>query len=202
MKVIELQVQGSQETYKVTGTGSSVLSMELGSRAGCTVGILDMLKAALPTLWCMWRYPGQPYFLLASAAVMIGHNWPIYYRFRGGRGISSVYGSLLVIDPIGAIACAFGGMLLGLAVLRDAIVAYLAGLWLLIPWMWLRWRSLPYSVYAIALNLIFVLGMVPDLKQYLKFRGQGKVDIKAATDIMPMSRGMMKMMQKLHLMKE
>jgi len=202
MKDIELPVPGGQETYKVTATGSSSVSMVLGSRAGCTVGLLDMLKAAVPTLWFKYQYPAQPYFLLAAVAAMIGHNWPIFYRFRGGRGVSAVYGSLLVIDPLGAVVCAVAGMLVGLLVLRDFLVAYLSGLWLLIPWMWLRARDLPHIAYALALNFIFVLAMVPDLRQYLEFRHQGRTEMVDVMSTMPMGRGMMKMMQKLHLMKE
>ncbi len=37
-------------------------------------------------------------------AGMIGHDWPVFNGFKGGRGVSSVYGALLVIDWIGALS--------------------------------------------------------------------------------------------------
>jgi glycerol-3-phosphate acyltransferase PlsY len=161
-----------------------------------------MLKAALPTLAFKLLFPSQPYFLVAALAEMAGHNWPVFHRFKGGRGVSSVYGSLLVIDAIGAFAVAFGGMVLGLVIIKDFIVAYLGGLWLLIPWLWWRTGDPAYVAYAIGANILFVLGMIPDLKQYMRFKGQGKADLRTVANTTPMGRGMMKMMEMLHLVRK
>ena len=199
---IEVPVPGSDDTYRVTATGASAASMSLGGRAGCAIGILDMLKVALPTYVVRAWFPGQPYFLLAAVAAMVGHAWPLYYRFKGGRGVSSVYGAMLVIDPLGALAVAVGGLLIGLLILRDFIVAYLAGLWLLIPYLWWRTRDPTYVLFAVALNAVFILAMIPDWRQYMKYKAQGKVDMEVVMGTTPMGRGMMRMMEKLGLNKK
>ena len=97
--------------YKVTTTGATAASMQLGARAGCAIGLLDMLKAAIPVLLFRILYPDELYLLAAAVAAMAGHNWPVFHRFQGGRGISAYYGGLLVIDWVGALVTAAVGML-------------------------------------------------------------------------------------------
>lgn len=195
----EIRVEGTDETFKITAMGAATASMKHGSKVGCTIGLLDILKVALPTLVFKLIYPGQSYFLIAGVAGMAGHNWPVFNRFHGGRGISSAYGSLLVVDPIGAVACAFGGLALGLFVFRDFILAYFSGLWLMLPWLWFRTHDLAHLYYALAINILFILAMIPDLRQYLKFRKMGKVDLATAMEVNPMGRGMRRIMERIHL---
>ena len=103
---IEFPVEGAEEGMRMEAMGGNTVSMKLGAKAGCAVGWLDILKVFVPTLVFRLLYPDQYLFLLAAIAGFIGHCWPIYYRFRGGRGISAFYGGLFAFDPIGAIVVA------------------------------------------------------------------------------------------------
>ena len=188
----EVPVPGTDTTYKVTAFGATAVSMQLGPRVGCAIGLLDMLKVTLPTLAFKLFYPDQPYELIVAAAGMAGHNWPIFHRFRGGRGISAYYGGLFVIDWLGALVTSTAGLLLGLLVIRDFIVAYLAGLWLLIPWIWFRTHRWEYLVYAVVVNVLYIIAMIPDLKQYLSIRKTTEVDARMVMETNPMGRGMIK----------
>jgi glycerol-3-phosphate acyltransferase PlsY len=149
---------------------------------------------ALPTLVFRLVYPEQPYFLIAAAAGMVGHNWPIYYRFKGGGGMSSIYGGLLVVDWLGAIVCSTAGMIFGFFVVRDILVAYLAGAWFVIPWLWLRTHDPAYVIYAVAINILFILAMLPSIRHQMKSRREGKTDMTAGLESFPMGQGMLKMM--------
>ena len=80
------------------------------------IGWLDILKGFLPTLVVKLLFPDQFYFLLAGLAAVVGHNWPIYHRFKGGTGMSTAYGALLVTDWLGAIICSVSGLLFGFAI--------------------------------------------------------------------------------------
>ncbi|MFN2183235.1 MAG: glycerol-3-phosphate acyltransferase, partial [Anaerolineae bacterium] len=188
----EVSVPGTDMTYKVTAFGATAISMQLGPRVGCAIGLLDMLKVALPTLAFKLLYPDQPYELLVAVAGMAGHNWPIFHRFKGGRGISAYYGGLFVIDWLGALVTSTAGLLLGLLVIRDFIVAYIAGLWLLIPWIWFRTHRWEYVAYAVTVNVLYVIAMIPDLKQYLSIRKTTDVDPRMVMETNPMGRGMIK----------
>lgn len=65
------------------------------------VGILDVAKAALPTYLGLQLGLGEIAAAAAGMAAMVGHNWPIFLGFTGGRGISSYLGFLLVLFPWG-----------------------------------------------------------------------------------------------------
>ena len=198
---IQVPVPGTEEVYRVSSRGAAAASMTLGARAGCTIGILDMLKVAIPTLLFRLLFHDPNYFLAAAISGMIGHDWPLFNRFKGGRGVSSVYGALFVIDWIGAFSVAAAGLLVGLLILRDFIFAYMAGIFFIIPWMWFRFHDWRYLVFAVVLNILFIVAMIPDLKQYLRLKRLGKVDMAMVNSTTPMGRGMQKMMEKLGLSK-
>lgn len=202
LESIEVPIPGMDETYKVTSTGAAAASMKLGPRVGCAIGLLDILKVALPTLAFRLLYPDQYYFLIAATAGMIGHNWPVFNRFQGGRGISAAYGGLLVVDFFGAIFSALAGLIFGLFILRDFILAYMAGLWFAIPWLWFTTHDLVYVSYALIVNILFFVAMIPDLRQYQKARKEGNFDMSDVLATTPMGRGMMKIMERFHLNKK
>lgn len=199
---VAMPVAGSDESFMVSSVSATSVSNKLGPRYGCLTALLDILKVALPTLAFHWRYPGDYYHLIAAVAGLIGHNWPLYYRFKGGRGFTAIYGGMAVIDWLGIPVTALLGMVLGLGVFRDVFLTYNLGLWLLIPWLAWRRPGWPHLAYAIAINVIYLLAMIPEIKQYLHFRKLGQVDFTAAMESSDMGRGMMKMMRMLDKLKK
>lgn len=190
-------IDGSDEKLKMHAMGANTASMKYGSRIGCTIGALDMLKVFLPTLAVRFLYPDTYYPLIVALAGMIGHNWPVFNRFKGGRGISAFYGGLLAIDPIGAVITSGLGMLVGMMVFKDFLIAYLAGLWLIIPWLWFTTRDVFFLIYGIVANLLFVVAMLPELRDIMQIRDKfGKGSLPSMMDKTPMGRSMLKIMEK------
>jgi len=190
----ELQSPGSDEIVMASFVSATTVSMHLGTRLGFLTVVLDMLKLVIPTVVFRLVWEGEPYFLLTSVMGMVGHIWPVYYGFQGGRGLSAVYGAMFAIDWIGVFATSIGGLLLGLFVFRDVLVAYMGGLWLLIPWLWFRTHDLWHLAYAIAVNVIFGVAMIPEMTQYLKLKREGKgADLSQAMQTTGMGRGIYKM---------
>ena len=70
---------------------------ELGAKTGVVVGIVDASKGAMAILIAQATNTHQVVILLAGSAVVIGHNWPIFLGFKGGRGESATIGVLLVL---------------------------------------------------------------------------------------------------------
>lgn len=190
---IEIPMAGSDKKYHFSSMGATTASVALGPRVGCAISILDMLKAAIPTLVLRLLYPGDYYCLMTSAAVLAGHNWPVFYRFKGGRGASPIYGSMLVLDWLGAFAVALGGMALGFIILRDFAMAYVAGIWLIAPWFWFRTHDWVYVAYALVMNAFFMISMLPDFRAIAESRKLGPVDTRAMMEATPMGKGMLKM---------
>ena len=56
--------------------------------------------------------------LLAGAGAAVGHVWPLYFGFRGGKGVAAVLGALLVLWPVGVLT------MLGVALLVLTITGY------------------------------------------------------------------------------
>jgi len=190
----------SASGHQLNSVSATTASIKLGTRVGCLIGFLDMLKAFLPAL--LARLLVGPYYgLIAAIASMAGHNWPIYYRFKGGRGMSTYLGGLLAIDPLGAVVTNVLGLFLGMIILRDVVVAYLSGIVFLIPWMAIFSGDIWFVLYALAINVLFTVSMIPDIKQIIAARRSPEYK-KAGSDermtnaleFMPMGRGMLRMM--------
>lgn len=110
--------------------GATNTGRVLGRRFGLLCFALDMLKGLLPTLISGWALgalgrldlpPEQAFTFLAVAATpMLGHIFPIWLRFKGGKGIAAGLGVMLGVFPIltAAAAAAFVVWLAGIKVLR------------------------------------------------------------------------------------
>jgi len=196
----KINISTTKEEFTLTGISATTIGNRLGEKTGCLVGVLDMAKAFIPVLVLRLLYPDQPYGLAAAVMVMVGHNWPVFYKFKGGHGYSALYGGLLAIDPIGAVVSSVAGMALGLFIFRDFMIAYLAGMWLLIPWMWLRWQDTSAVIYAVVVNVVFILAMIPEIKQVQsQLKDREKPGLRATMQDWPMGRGMLKMAEKLNI---
>jgi len=74
----------------------------LGPAAGIAVLIIDISKGYL-AVKLAGTIAGENAAYLAAIAVTIGHAWSVYVNFRGGKALSSSFGSLLALDPKGAL---------------------------------------------------------------------------------------------------
>jgi glycerol-3-phosphate acyltransferase PlsY len=199
----EIDVEGSEEKVVMSAVSATTVSMHIGPRFGFATVVMDMLKIVVPTLLFKHLVPGAPYFLIAAATGLLGHIWPLYHGFQGGRGLSAVYGGMFAIDWIGVFATSLGGMVFGLFVLRDFLVAYMAGMWFIIPWLWFRTHDVGHLAYAIAVNIILALAMIPEVKQYVKLRREGKVeDLSEVMQLTGMGRGIYKMAERFGLLED
>ena len=75
--------------------GAANAFRQLGAKAGVAVGIIDAGKGALAIIIAQAASLPLPVVLLTGTAAVVGHNWPIFVRFRGGRGESTTIGVLL-----------------------------------------------------------------------------------------------------------
>lgn len=190
----EFGVPGMETKVVMTGVSATSLSMRKGPKAGCTTSILDMLKVTAPTLVFKLMYPEAPYFLITAAAGVVGHNWPIYHRFVGGRGLSAIFGGLFIIDWLGILVPNVLGMIIGIALFQDVLLAYAAGTILLIPWLWWRTNDPWYVAYAVVVSTAFLIAMSPELRQYIKIKREGKApDLKTTLATTDMGKGFEKM---------
>jgi glycerol-3-phosphate acyltransferase PlsY len=198
----EVGLDGSDKKLVLGTVSASWVSYHVGSKWGFLTYVLDMLKIIVPAVVLRKLWPAEPYFLVAAAAGVAGHIWPVYHKFKGGRGISAIYGGFIVIDWVGMLVCSLGGMLLGLVAFRDVLTAYMAGVVLIIPWVFLRTHNWAYVFYAVVVNIFFVIAMFPEIKNWRRIKREAKWDDPTAViQLSGMGRGMVKMGRKLGLIK-
>lgn len=85
--------------------GATNVGRALGKRAGRVVLLLDMLKGFFPVALAHWVFDlSWPWITAVGLAATIGHVFPIWYGFRGGKGAATSGGVLLAaLPPIGAL---------------------------------------------------------------------------------------------------
>lgn len=192
---IRFPTKDGSEGERLRAVGATTASIQLGPKVGCTIGILDILKAFVPVLTLKLLTPGYFYFLIAAVFLVVGHNWSVYFRFKGGGGISPTYGGFFVVDFIGSIVSSLAGMFFGFFIVRDILIAYTSGLWFMLIWLIVVKGEWPYIIYGLVINLVFILAVLPDLKDQLRKRREGKSDMRAGLEGFPMGRGMLKIME-------
>ena len=136
----------------------------LGSKAGSAVMLVDMLKGFIavklslfsPFPWGSEAFVNLQIFL--GLAAVLGHIFPIWAEFRGGKGIATLFGMILGIQPLAAVSLV-GVFLLILFVTRyvslSSITASIA-FPLLILFIF-REPEVSYRLFAIATACLVVL---------------------------------------------
>jgi glycerol-3-phosphate acyltransferase PlsY len=83
--------------------GATNAARVLGARLGMIVLVLDVAKAALPVVLARQSFALGPHDHVGIAAVamaaVLGHIFPVYLGFRGGKGVACALGVFVAIDP-------------------------------------------------------------------------------------------------------
>lgn len=118
-------------TYGSGNPGATNVLRSGSKKAAVLTLLLDALKGVIPVLLVAYFAPavgwGEGMVALVGLAAFLGHLWPVFFRFVGGKGVATAAGVLLAFEP-----------LLGLATL---------GSWLLIAYFF-RYSSLAALVSA------------------------------------------------------
>jgi glycerol-3-phosphate acyltransferase PlsY len=80
--------------------GAANVMRASGVTAGAVVAALDMAKGAA-SVWLAGRLSGEPAApAVAGLAAIVGHIYPIWARFRGGKGVATACGAFAVLAPV------------------------------------------------------------------------------------------------------
>jgi len=125
-----------------SGNPGATNVLRSGSKAAAIVTLLlDAAKGWLPVMLVKWFGPdyglGEGTQALAGVAAFLGHLWPVFFRFQGGKGVATAAGVLLAFEPW-----------LGVAALAT---------WLIIA-VFFRYSSLASIVAAVFAPAYYLLG--------------------------------------------
>ena len=86
--------------------GATNVGRTSGSLAGILTLLGDVLKGALPVFLAFQFYPESLFVSLVGLAAFLGHLFPVYLGFKGGKGVATGLGVMVVICPLATLLSA------------------------------------------------------------------------------------------------
>jgi acyl phosphate:glycerol-3-phosphate acyltransferase len=77
-----------------------------GFKTGASVALLDIAKGVLPVLFGKQAGLGHTALALVALAAVLGHDFSLFLRFRGGKGVATTLGVAVVLAPLGTLLAA------------------------------------------------------------------------------------------------
>lgn len=143
--------------YGSGNSGTTNALRVMGPKAGALVFIGDFLKALIPCLLVRFFFREQPdmiYLLIlyTSFGVILGHNYPFYLNFKGGKGIAATAGLIVALDLRLMLLCLVAFLLI-VAVTRYVSLGSLVVATILLVWLIIFGSNGTYGVSS---------GMLPE----------------------------------------
>jgi glycerol-3-phosphate acyltransferase PlsY len=159
-KGVDIRTVGSRNM------GAANVMREIGTHEGVFVGLFDIAKGAGAILIAQALNMSELWVFGAGFAALVGHNFPVFAGFRGGRGSATVIGIFLVLAPRAA--------LITLVIIaipfffsRKFAGAITIGFALLLLLLWLIEDSLSLVYYALAIDIFMLVRNLSDVRQVL-----------------------------------
>jgi len=173
---IDIQQTGSGKT------GATNVLRTMGRKAAAVVALLDVLKGALAVVlagfligheqlsigsYTLGIFTGQA---IAGLAAMAGHIWPVFLRFKGGRGVATFFGSLIALCPVAGL---FGGevLIIGAGLTGFASLGSITGVIgtyaVLVPLTLMYGFPVEYLVYAVIGSSVIIYMHRDNIKRLL-----------------------------------
>lgn len=139
---------------------------EIGTHEGVFVGLFDIAKGAGAILIAQALNVSELWVFGTGFAALVGHNFPVFAGFRGGRGSATIMGILLVLAPIAALVT-LAVVAIPFFATRKFAGAIIIGFALLPLFVWLLEDSLSLVRYALAIDLFLLIRNLPDIRRVL-----------------------------------
>jgi acyl phosphate:glycerol-3-phosphate acyltransferase len=136
--------------------GATNVARSLGKKLGALVLVVDALKGFLPTFFAACA--GWPPELVAAVglATIVGHIFPVWLRFRGGKGVATGLGVFLAVAPVASL-CAVAAYAAAVWLTRISSVGSLVGTTVLVGGMFVTARPPPLLVLGVAAWLLIIV---------------------------------------------
>jgi len=145
---------------------------EVGPWPALAAGIVDVGKGAAAVAIAHWLLAVLPLFvLLAGLAAVIGHNWMVFLKFSGGKGMGATIGALAVLLPVygywQGLLIFFGVILIPFIITRNVALSMGISLVFLPLIIWLGTKSGIGTIIAIILGLVIAIRFLPTARAAL-----------------------------------
>ncbi len=187
--ILSKKMAGFDVREKGSGNaGTTNMLRSVGKKAAALTLICDVLKGVIAILIAMfigWAFKVENQSLLvqiAGIAVVIGHTFPIFFGFKGGKGVATSLGILIMSNwQIGLICLVFGVVLIALTRMVSlgscAAAVLFPVLTLFITENYIVTQGSGYLVYSIILAVIVLFNHRSNIKRILTGK-ENKISFK------------------------
>ena len=180
-------------------TGATNVLRTAGKKAAALVVILDVSKGVLAVIFAGLIVRGDYLVVgefglgmlvaqvLAASAAIIGHIFPVFLKFKGGRGVAPFFGGLIALCPAAAV---FGGqvLIIGAGLTKFASLGSIAGVVgtyaVLVPLTIMSGFPIEYLAYALIGTIIVIVMHRDNIVRLVKGK-ERKLGQKAETGDLP-----------------
>ncbi len=143
--------------------GATNVLRTLGIKAGILTFLGDALKGVI-AVWIGRKIGGEDIALLCGIAVVMGHNWPVLFGFKGGKGISTSIGIVFAVYAPIAVICILIGIVM---IIRTRYISLgsIIGISLL-PLLFLT-ISFKYFLFGLALAIMALFRHSANIRRLL-----------------------------------
>jgi len=139
---------------------------EVGAWPAVAVGIVDLGKGTAAVAIAYWLLDLSPVFvLLTGLAAVIGHNWMVWLKFSGGKGMGVTIGALSVLLPVygywPGLLIIFGIILIPYVITHNIALSMCIALVCLPFITWLGMNSGTGTIMAVILGLVIGIKFLP-----------------------------------------
>jgi glycerol-3-phosphate acyltransferase PlsY len=149
--------------------GATNVMRTAGKALGAVTLIGDVLKGVIPVCIVLLLERGQGWVAGAGLAAFLGHCFPIYIGFRGGKGVATALGIYLPLTPLAVLVNIFvfaGAVGISRMVSVSSISAAVA--MPLLIWLW--GYSLPYLILSLCVDAIIIYRHKENIRRLIQGR--------------------------------
>ena len=158
--VVRLKKGRDIRTVGSGSIGATNVRRVLGKGWAVFVTAVDMFKGALALLLAAHAETTSPTLVaLAAFAAVMGHNYPVWLKFRGGKGVATTYGTMFFVWPFYSFAIVLmcGAIWYGvMATSRYVSLASMVSLVMLPVFFWMLGSPWQFTLLALALALLSI----------------------------------------------
>lgn len=158
-----LWVRKDIRTLGNRNAGAANVARNVGILPAAIVVVADFAKGAIPVLVARWFGLTDLCALLGAALAVIGHSFPVFFRFRGGKGLAATLGALLVLTPLETFLVLPILGLVYLVITGSAVTGAIVALGLLIGLNYWRGYPLILALAPLALLVTMALCAIPQI---------------------------------------
>ncbi len=149
-------------------TGTTNVLRTAGKTAAALVLIADVAKGSAPALVGRLLFDEPVAAAVGAAAAVVGHVWPVFAGFRGGRGVATAFGGILGLSPLLALVFPVVAIIVvgttRIVSLMSIVAAPIAAVIVVAAWAFGDVHG-AYAIYAVAVVSLIEFMHIPNMRR-------------------------------------